>query len=310
MENDNKKNNNKKKRILRSSLTRKYRLTIHNESKYDNAFGFYVSPLWVILSLFFSLLLVIGVVYLILVFTPVVEYLPGYAGDRTREKLVNYALTIDSLKNEVDKQGRYISNVKAIFEGRIETGIDTTAKGDTLPYTYATDYPIDATPLEQEFAKEYEEYERYNLISHASNVGTLQGISFHRPTRGMLIKHFNPKEGHYGVDIAENPNESVLAIWDGTVIMSDYTANDGYTIALQHNEELVSVYRSCYRLLKKVGDKVTAGDVIAILGSDDAIEENKESDNAKSDETHSKPYLHLELWHRGEALDPNIYIAF
>ena len=52
--------------------------------------------------------------------------------------------------------------------------------------------------------------------------------------------------------------------------------------------------------------KVTAGDVIAILGSDDAIEENKESDNAKSDETHSKPYLHLELWHRGEALDPNI----
>lgn len=249
----------------------------------------------------------IGVVYLILVFTPVVEYLPGYVSDRTREKLVNYALTIDSLKNEVDKQGRYISNVKAIFEGNIETAIDTTAKGDTLPFTYATDYSIDATALEQEFAKEYEEHERYNLISHASNVSTLQGISFHRPTRGMLIKHFNPKEGHYGVDIAENPNESVLAIWDGTVIISDYTANDGYTIAIQHNEELVSVYRSCYRLLKSVGDKVTAGDVIAILGDNSTIDEDAEE---KSKELHSKPYLHLELWHRGEALDPNIYIAF
>ncbi len=298
---------NKKKRVFKSSLTRKYRLTIHNENKFENVFGFYVSPLWVILSLFFSLLLVIGVVYLILVFTPVVEYLPGYVSDRTREKLVNYALTIDSLKNEVDKQGQYISNVKAIFEGNIETAIDTTAKGDTLPFTYATDYPIDATALEQEFAKEYEEHERYNLISHASNVSTLQGISFHRPTRGMLIKHFNPKEGHYGVDIAENPNESVLAIWDGTVIMSDYTANDGYTIAIQHNEELVSVYRSCYRLLKSVGDKVTAGDVIAILGDNSTIDEDAEE---KSKELHSKPYLHLELWHRGEALDPNIYIAF
>lgn len=300
---------NNRKRILKNSLTRKYRLTIHNENKFENVFGFYVSPLWVIISLFFSLLLVIGVVYLILVFTPVVEYLPGYVSDRTREKLVNYALTIDSLKGEVDKQGRYISNVKAIFEGRIETTIDTAANGDTLPFTYATDYPIDATPLEQEFAKEYEESERYNLISHASNVGTLQGISFHRPTRGMLIKQFNPKEGHYGVDIAENPNESVLAIWDGTVIMSDYTANDGYTIVLQHNEELVSVYRSCYRLLKSVGDKVTAGDVIAILGNGNTIDEAEESENKES-ETHSKPYLHLELWHRGEALDPNIYIAF
>lgn len=301
-----KEKDNKKRRILKSSLTRKYRLTIHNENKFENVFGFYVSPLWVIVSLFFSLLLVIGVVYLILVFTPVVEYLPGYVSDRTREQLVKYALTIDSLKNEVDKQGRYISNVKAIFEGRIETSVDTTAKGDTLPFTYVTDYPIDATPLEQEFANEYEEHERYNLISQASNVSTLQGISFHRPTRGMLIKHFNPKEGHYGVDIAENPNESVLAIWDGTVIMSDYTANDGYTIAIQHNEELVSVYRSCYRLLKSVGDKVTAGDVIAILGNNSTLKEGEE----KSEEPHSKPYLHLELWHRGEALDPNIYIAF
>lgn len=288
----------KKKKIFKNNLTRKYRLTIHNENKLENVFGFYVSPLWVIVSLFCSFLLVAGVVFLILAFTPVAEYLPGYVSDRTREQLVNYALTIDSLKGEVDKQGRYISNVKAIFEGRIESTMDTTADGDTLP-AYNTQYAIDATPIEQEFAREFEEQERYNLISHASNVSTLQGISFHRPTRGMLIRGFNPKEGHYGVDIAETPGESVSAIWDGTVILSDYTANDGYTIVIQHNEELVSVYRNCNRLLKSVGDKITAGESIATLSS-----------GQEAQTTKTKPYLHLELWHRGESLDPNIYIAF
>lgn len=290
----------KKRRIFRNNLTRKYRLTIHNENKPENVFGFYVSPLWVIVSLFCSFLLAAGVVFLVLAFTPVAEYLPGYVSDRTREQLVNYALTIDSLKGEADKQGQYISNVKAIFEGRIESTIDTTVNGDTL-FTYNTQYAIDATPLEQEFAREFEEQERYNLISQASNVSTLQGISFHRPTRGMLIKGFNPKEGHYGVDIAETPGESVSAIWDGTIIISDYTANDGYTIVLQHNEELVSVYRNCHRLLKSVGDKVTAGEAIATLSN---------SQEAQPRTTQFKPYLHLELWHRGEALDPNIYIAF
>lgn len=289
----------KKKKLFKNSLTRKYRLTIHNENKLENVFGFYVSPLWVIISLFCSLFLVAGVVFLILAFTPVAEYLPGYVSDRTRERLVSYALTIDSLKEEADKQGRYLSNIKAIFEGRTEGIIDTTAHSDSLPF-YSNEHFIDATPLEQKFANEYEEQERYNLISQASNVGTLQGLNFHRPTRGMLIKGFNSKEGHYGVDIAENPNESVSAIWDGTVIISDYTANDGYTIVLQHKEELVSVYRNCYRLLKNVGDKVTAGDVIATLSSNGETAEGSKQ----------KPYLHLELWHRGVALDPNIYIAF
>lgn len=80
--------------------------------------------------------------------------------------------------------------------------------------------------------------------------------------------------------------------------MSDYTAKEGYTIAIQHRENLVSIYRNCHRLLKEVGEKVSAGEVIATLGS------------SSDKEGETKPYLHFELWHRGKALDPNIYIAF
>lgn len=286
------------KKDFKSKIMRKYRLTIHNENKLENVLGFYVSPFWVIVSLFFSFLLVAGVVLLIFILTPVAEYLPGYVSNRTRETLVEYALTIDSLKEEVDKQDRYLGNIRDIMEGRISFTNDTITAFDSLPTP--ENFPVETTPLEKAFAEEFEESERYNLTSQATNVGVLQGINFYRPTRGMIIRSFNPKAKHFGVDIAENPNESVVAIWDGTVVMSDYTANDGYMIVVQHNENLVSVYRNCFRILKEVGDKVQAGEVIAALSSG-----NDELAGSKF-----KPYLHLELWHKGEPLDPGSYIPF
>ena len=273
---------------------RKYRLTIHNENKLENVLGFYISPLWVILSLFFSFLLVAGVIYLILAFTPVIEYLPGRINNQTRETLVNYNLKIDSLKEVAEKQDRYLANIKNLMEGNHT--LDSVLNAPELPST--DDISIVTSELEKEFAAAFEEREKYNLTSYATSVGTLQELNLYRPTSGMVIRNFSPQERHYGVDIAENPGESVLAIHGGTVVMSDYTAKEGYTIAIQHRENLVSIYRNCHRMLKEVGDKVSAGEVIATLGS------------SSDKEGETKPYLHFELWHRGKALDPNIYIAF
>ncbi len=279
---------------FRSRLMRKYRLTIHNENKLENVLGFYISPLWVILSLFFSFLLVAGVIYLILAFTPVIEYLPGRINNQTRETLVNYNLKIDSLKEVAEKQDRYLANIKNLMEGNHT--IDSVLNAPELPST--DEISIVTSELEKEFAAAFEEREKYNLTSYATSVGTLQELNLYRPTSGVVIRNFSPQERHYGVDIAENPGESVLAIHGGTVVMSDYTAKEGYTIAIQHRENLVSIYRNCHRLLKEVGDKVSAGEVIATLGS------------SSDKEGETKPYLHFELWHRGKALDPNIYIAF
>lgn len=283
------------KKGFRGRLLRKYRLTIHNENKLENVLGFYVSPIWVILSLFFSFLLVAGVIYLIMAFTPVGEYLPGRMKEKTREMLVNYNLQIDSLKEEVNKQNRYIANIRSLMEGTAP--IDSTMNRPLPPQT--ENLSIVISELEKEFVAAYEEREKDNLIFNATRVGALQELNLYRPSRGMVVKAFNTAKKHFGIDIAEIPGEGILAIHDGVVLMSDYTANDGYTIAIQHRENLVSIYRSCYRLHKAVGDKVAAGEVIASMGEE------------KEGETEVKrPYLHFELWHRGQPLDPSIYIAF
>ena len=126
-------------------------------------------------------------------------------------------------------------------------------------------------------------------------MASLQELNLFRPTQGEVITPFDEAGGHFGVDIAEIPGESVLAIHDGVVIMSDYTAGDGYTIVLQHRENVASVYRNCHRLLKGVGEEVVGGEVIGILSN------NREENDS---------YLHFEIWHRGKPLDPSIYIAF
>ena len=274
---------------------RKYRLTIQNENKLKNVLGFYISPLWVILSLFFSFILVAGVLYLVVVFTPVGSMLPGYVSETTKDEFIRNNIRIDSLTSEVEKRDRYLANITAILSGEITTD---SIKNSPQPI-YADTFSVETTDLEAQFAQKWEEREKYNITSQASNVAELQGLDLFRPTQGEIIRKFDAADNHFGIDIAEVKGEIVLAIHDGVVVLSDYTANDGYTIAIQHRENMVSIYRNCHRLLKGVGDKVAGGEAIGTLSDVQA-----DSTGAK------KEYLHLELWHRGKPLDPNTYIAF
>lgn len=283
------------KKGFSSRLLRKYRLTIHNENKLENVLGFYISPLWVILSLFTSFMLVVGVLYLVVVMTPVGSMLPGFVDKGEKDKIVSNSLRVDSLMHEIEKQDAYLANIRAIMNGDITLD---SLKNSPQPVSNKS-FSTETTALEAEFVKEWEERERYNLTSQAASVAALQEINLFRPTKGEIITAFDPSTGHYGVDIAEVAGENIVSIHDGIVVFSDYTANDGYTIALQHRENLISIYRNCYRLLKNVGDKVYGGEVIGTLsdGSGEASEKEKK-------------FLHLELWHRSKPLDPNIYIPF
>ena len=284
-----------KKRSFKSRLLRKYRLTIHNENKPENMHGVYVSPILLMILLIIAFLLVAGVLYLVVIYTPVGSMLPGYVNKGEKDKIVTNSLRVDSLMHEVEKQDAYLANIRAIMDGDITLD---SLKNSPQPVSNK-DFSIETTELEAEFVKNWEERERYNLTSQAASVAALQELNLFRPTKGEIITTFDPASDHYGVDIAEVAGENIVAIHDGIVVFSDYTANDGYTIALQHRENLISIYRNCYRLLKRVGDKVYGGEVIGTLSDGSGRENGKK-----------KEFLHLELWHRSKPLDPNIYIAF
>ena len=281
-----------KRKAFWKNVKFKYKLTITNENTLEEIVGIHVSKLNGVSVLLSAVTIIFLIASLIIAFTPLRNYLPGYMNTEVREQIVQNALRADSLQQMLDRQRMYVMNIQDIVRGTIK--VDSIHSIDSLTVVRSEEL-MEHTQAEDDFRKQYEETERYNLTT-IDNAPAVTGLIFFRPTRGMISSGFDANKKHFGIDIAASPNESVLATLDGTVIMATYTADTGYVIQVQHNQNLVSVYKHCGSLLKKVGDTVKAGEAIALVGNT----------GGKT----TGPHLHFEIWNKGRALDPTKYIVF
>ena len=281
-----------KRKAFWKNVKFKYKLTITNENTLEEIVGIHVSKLNGVSVLLSAVTIIFLIASLIIAFTPLRNYLPGYMNTEVREQIVQNALRADSLQQMLDRQRMYVMNIQDIIRGTIK--VDSIHSIDSLTVVRSEEL-MERTQAEDDFRKQYEETERYNLTT-IDNAPAVTGLIFFRPTRGMISAGFDANKKHFGIDIAASPNESVLATLDGTVIMATYTADTGYVIQVQHNQNLVSVYKHCGSLLKKVGDTVKAGEAIALVGNT----------GGKT----TGPHLHFEIWNKGRALDPTKYIVF
>lgn len=287
-----KKNGKKRNRAFWNNIKFKYKLSIVNENTLEEVVSLYVSKLNGISVLLSVLAILFLVAALIIAFTPLRNYLPGYMNSEIRGQVVANALRADSLQQMVERQNLYILNIQDIFRGTVKT--DTVHSMDSL-LTLREDSLMERTQREADFRKQYEEREKYNLTSIVSRPD-IDGLVFYRPVRGMISSPYDANRRHLATDIAANPGESILATLDGTVIWSAYTAETGYVIALQHNREFISVYKHCGSLLKQEGESVKGGEAIALVGNTGQLT--------------TGPHLHFELWHKGRAVNAENYIIF
>ena len=282
-----------KKKPFWHNIKFKYKLTIVNESTLEEVTALHVSKLngLSVLLAVFTVLCVIAAC--IVSFTPLRNYLPGYMNSEVRKQIVDNALLADSLSRTLEQYNLYVMNLQDVIRGEVR--LDSVRSIDSLAMQRSEEL-MERTSNEERFRKEFEEQEKYNLANVKAPM-PVSDIIFYRPALGMLSKGFDPEGRHFGVDIAADAKESVLATLDGTVIFCGYMPGNGYVILLQHATNLVSAYKHCGSLLKSPGDKVTAGEVIALVG-----------DRSEGEEGH--PHLHFELWHRGQVLNPEQYIVF
>lgn len=284
----------KKKRYkgIWNNIKFKYKLTILNENTLEEIVGLRISKLNGFSVFLSAIIIIFAIAAAIIAFTPLRNYLPGYMNSQIRSQIVENALRVDSLQMLVERQNWYIMNIQDIFAGNVKT--DTVQSIDSLT-DIRWESLIERSAMEDEFRRQYEETEKYNLTS-IQEEKSMENIVFYRPTLGMLTSGFDPNNKHFGIDIAASPNESVLAAADGTVILSTYTADTGYLIGIQHNQDLITLYKHCESLLKKTGDRVKGGDVIGLVGNTGIYS--------------TGPHLHFELWHKGQAMNPEKYIVF
>ena len=287
----------KRRAVGRKSLFRRfvylYRLTVVNEDEQRRVFGMKISHL--ILTLAVLVIAGLGAWGGIELY----KHSPKQKGIaledyRIRQAIVDEALRIDSLEMVFELQNKYVTMLQDIIAGTVK--IDTVYSVDSLT-RQRSEQLMERTQREEEFMRQYEEAERYNITSQSQPVNDVSSISMFRPTAGLVSLSFDQLEQHLGVDIAASPNQSVVSVLDGTVLMATYTSEMGYTICIVHPGELISVYKHCESLLKKSGDRVKQGDVVALVGRG-------------TDHSLQGSHLHFELWYQGQPLDPEQYILF
>ncbi len=286
------KEKDKKERSFFSKLHDKYRLVLMNDDTFEKKLSFRLTRLNVFVFFgTFSIFLVIATVYLI-AFTPLREYIPGYADFNTRKVLRELMIKTDSLENELNRKELYIFNIRNIIEGHdlVEEYPDSVEK--------RPDFTIEELPRSREdslLRAEIESQEQYNRWI-AEETSSAEKMTFlFPPINGIITNYFNPAENHYGIDIVADKNEAIKATLDGTVIFSKWTLETGYTIGIQHANNLVSIYKHNSALLKNEGSPVKAGEAIAIIGETGFL----------STGTH----LHFELWLDGRPVNPLDYIS-
>jgi len=286
----------KKKKRLFQQLKNKYRLVIMNEQTFEEKGSFHLRPLNVFVSVGVVALLLITLTTFIIAFTPLREYIPGYSDVKVQRNVLKLAAKADSMEKALNARDLYIQNINNVINGTFSQNTDDSKK--TQAAKYDTIRSLKKSAQDSILRKQIESQDQYSLgiKDNASFSNNMSGFLFFPPVKGTVTNRFDPVSKHFGIDIVANANEAVKATLDGTVLMANFTSETGYIIAIQHSNNLFSFYKHNSSLLKKAGDFVKAGEVIAIIGN--------------SGELSTGPHLHFELWYNGTALDPQKYISF
>ncbi|MBP6335835.1 MAG: peptidoglycan DD-metalloendopeptidase family protein, partial [Bacteroidia bacterium] len=242
-----------------------------------------------------AILLVILTTFLI-AFTPLREYIPGYADLKTQRRVYNLVMRTDSMEKALAARDIYIANIRNIVNGTMPGDSGFLSQSD--PSKYDTIHRLNKSQEDSMLRQEIESADKYSLAigDNGSVVNSIRSFLFFPPLKGTVSNRFDPVTRHYGIDIVSKPDEVIKATLDGTVLLANFTSETGWVIGIQHSNNLFSWYKHNSAILKKAGDFVKAGEVIAVIGN--------------SGELSSGPHLHFELWFNGTAVDPQKYVSF
>ena len=285
-----------------------YSIIVMDERQLQDPRQYRIQSLQVLQFWFVSLLiaglLAIGVV----VFTPIRDFIPSEGTEEMQHKIVEHSLRVTALRDSLEAQISYATQLRMLMMGHVDSthiaqadvelyqsnvSSVTRVRGSAEPrISYSRDHEQPALPIPQ-----------LNTTSplpvRTVSVGEryVSSIQFPAlpPVDGYLTRGFDARSGHYAIDIATEEGSIVRSIGDGYVILSDWTHEGGYSVAIQHADGYVSVYKHAKQLLKRTGDRVRNREAIALSGN--------------SGEITTGPHLHLEIWQNGLAQDPRYFFV-
>jgi murein DD-endopeptidase MepM/ murein hydrolase activator NlpD len=282
-----------KRQRLKKQLFTKNRLVILNEESFEEIFSLKLNLMNVFVVVTISAILIISITTYIIAFTPLREFIPGYASNKLKKDATILAVKSDSLALEVKKNELYIQSIKKILTGDLEYA---KFKKDSILNPENVDISKDKLNPSEEELKLREQValeDKYNLFEKAQSKVNL--VLF-PPVRGHITEKYSAKNKHFAIDVAVPKDTPIKSVANGTVVFADWTPSTGNVIIIKHRDAILSVYKHAATLTKTQGDVVRTGEVIGLAGST-----GKESTGI---------HLHFELWKDGFTIDPTQFIDF
>lgn len=271
-----------------------YRISFTEDSTHKTLRTFRFSGRGLIVAAITLAVVLIGLIYSLIAFTPLRTTIPGYPDANSKKVAVQNAIKIDSLESMMTRWELYAENLSRVLAGEETLTMDSIITGNTVKYLSNKSEAVLAqrdSLLRETVQKE----EQFDIAGRSERTLPIEGMHFFTPVKGVIAEPFMAGI-HPGVDLSAPARSVVSSVLDGTVIFAGWDDEAGYCMQIQHRNNIVTTYKHNERLLKKVGDRVKAGTPVALLGSTGTL--------SKGD------YLHFELWYNGDAMDPAKYISF
>jgi murein DD-endopeptidase MepM/ murein hydrolase activator NlpD len=274
-----------------SKLLHKYRFVIMTDSSFEEKLSLTLSRLNVFAFAGFFVFVCFSSTLLLIAYTPLSEYVPGKSSLEVQKNLIELSLKSDSLEGILLNKAVYLKNINNLISGN---ELITPAESNNSASEKENKIIFEKSKADSLLRISVEAEDKSSI--YVKSVSNNNYLMFFAPVSGLISDVYNSKIKHFGVDLVAKDKSRISSVLDGTVLISHWTSETGYVIAIQHKNDYVSLYKHNSLLLKEVGDFVNTGDHIAVIGN--------------SGELSSGPHLHFELWHKGTPVNPEDYISF
>lgn len=280
-----------RKKKISDQLKETYRLIIRNNETFKEVGVFNVNLRNFLISILLATLLFIGLIIFLIAGTPLKQFIPGYGTSSKYSDVYKLNQKISALEGQIEAQYTYINAYKMMLQGKESADIIAEESQSIHPDSIKAVERI----LEDEMLRL--QVERSAQIEDANSDIAQEGtVALAAPIRGSISATYNPSIEHYGIDITAPKNTAVKSAAEGIVVSSEWTLETGNAIAVLHPNGMLTYYKHNASNLKKVGESVSKGEAIAIIGNTG---------------THtSGPHLHFELWYKGKSINPERYFTF
>lgn len=283
-------------------IKHKHRFVVMDTDTFKEKFSFQLSGINLFVTIGITVIVLILITTVLIAFTPLREWIPGYTDNAMVEQTYTNARKIDSLETQLAEQEWMMNTIQAVLSGKemgdeaMSVAADTSSTLQQLSAVYRRSAEDSLLRLEVEREDNRYQVKATSVSVPGNEASPALSHLFYPPLKGKILSSFDAPRRHLGIDIGGTVSQPVYAAYGGTVVSAQFTADAGYVLAIQHPGNVITVYRNTNMILKHQGDAVRAGEPVAYVGNSGIHEPG--------------PHLHFEMWLNGSPVNPEEYISF